>query len=314
MFNFFSNKSKTPAELCFGTDIHCHIVPGIDDGAPDAENAADIIEGMQSFGIRRIIASPHVTQVTFENDNSTIEPALAMLHAELDRRGNNIEVLHSAEYRIDELFHQRLENNELMLLPNNHILIENSFIQEPWNLDNLVFDLQLRGLVPILAHPERYAYYSLQKNRYRTLHDAGLNFQINLLSLAEAYGPAERSMAEYLIKQGLVDFIGTDIHRLSRGENQTLPSLEKRTQRHESSCRAYQKRYGVRLIPPLHRGQYLRRAPLWQNCFSHSLSGRGGSLSVLFRQPYPRPVDCRARAYADMGRRNKRNSVGHHTG
>lgn len=218
MFNFFSKKSKTPAELCFGTDIHCHIVPGVDDGAPDPETAADIIEGMQSFGIRRIIASPHVTQVTFENDESTIEPALALLHAELDRRGNNIGVSHSAEYRIDELFHNRLENNELMLLPNNHILIENSFIQEPWNLDNLIFDLQVKGLVPVLAHPERYAYYYTQKNRYRTLHDAGLNLQINLLSLAGAYGPAERSIAEYLIKQGLVDFIGTDIHRRSHVE------------------------------------------------------------------------------------------------
>ena len=218
MFNFFSKKSKTPAELCFGTDIHCHIVPGVDDGAPDPETAADIIEGMQSFGIRRIIASPHVTQVTFENDESTIEPALALLHAELDRRGNDIGVSHSAEYRIDELFHNRLVTNELMLLPNNHILIENSFIQEPWNLDNLIFDLQVKGLVPVLAHPERYAYYYTQKNRYRTLHDASLNLQINLLSLAGAYGPAERSIAEYLIKQGLVDFIGTDIHRRSHVE------------------------------------------------------------------------------------------------
>ena len=218
MFNFFSKKSKTPAQLCFSTDIHCHVVPGIDDGAPDARTAADIIEGMQSFGIRRIIASPHVTQVTFENDKSTVEPALAKLRAELNKRGNNIELSHSAEYRIDELFHRRLEAGELMLLPNSHILIENSFIQEPWNLDNLVFDLQVRGLVPILAHPERYSYYYSQKKRLNALHDAGLKLQINLLSLAGAYGPAERSMAEHLIKQGLVDFIGTDIHRRSHVE------------------------------------------------------------------------------------------------
>lgn len=130
-------------------------------------------------------------------------------------------------------FTDSLEANELMLLPNSHILIENSFIQEPWNLDNLVFDLQVKGLVPILAHPERYSYYYSQKKRFNALHDAGLKFQINLLSLAGAYGPAERSMAEHLIKQGLVDFIGTDIHRLSHVEKIKY-LLTKDAQRHGS--------------------------------------------------------------------------------
>ena len=86
-----------------------------------------------------------------------------------------------------------------MLLPNNHILIENSFFQEPWNLENLVFSLQVKGLVPILAHPERYSYYYNNKDRYHALHEA-------------AYGKNERTIALYLIKNGLVDFVGTDIH------------------------------------------------------------------------------------------------------
>ena len=215
MFNFLRKQPKTPAELCFKTDIHCHLVPGIDDGSPDASTSADLIEQMQSWGISRIIASPHVTQTTFENDSTTIEPAIAKLHEELDKRGNTIPVSHSAEYRIDELFMRRLEAGDLMLLPNNFILIENSFMQEPWNIDQLVFDLQVRGLRPILAHPERYAYYFNRKERYQELHNAGLMFQINLLSLAEAYGKAERKIAEHLIDKVLVDFIGTDIHKQS---------------------------------------------------------------------------------------------------
>lgn len=109
MFDFLKKKSKDPVELCFTTDIHCHIVPGVDDGSPDAATSADLIERMQSWGIKRIIASPHVTQTTFENDASTIDPAMEKLHAELQRRGNDIEVSHSAEYRIDELFLRRLE-------------------------------------------------------------------------------------------------------------------------------------------------------------------------------------------------------------
>lgn len=212
MFSIFSRKTKEPAELCFHTDIHCHVIPGIDDGARDADTSVRLIEAMRGFGINRIIASPHVTQGTFENDRSTIEPALDTLRDALRSSGIDIDISHSAEYRIDELFMSRLENNDLMLLPNDYILIENSFMLEPWNLDQLVFDLQVKGLKPILAHPERYAYYYTSKDRYQTLHNAGLSLQINLLSLAGAYGKEERNIALYLIKNGLVDFIGTDIH------------------------------------------------------------------------------------------------------
>ena len=85
-------------------------------------------------------------------------------------------------------------------------------MQEPWNLETLIFDLQVKGMQPILAHPERYSYYYNRKDRLKELHKTGLMFQINLLSPAGAYGKAERKAAEYLIKEGLVDFIGTDLH------------------------------------------------------------------------------------------------------
>ncbi len=219
MFDFLKKKSKDPVELCFTTDIHCHIVPGVDDGSPDAATSADLIERMQSWGIKRIIASPHVTQTTFENDASTIDPAMEKLHAELQRRGNDIEVSHSAEYRIDELFSRRLEAGDIWYLPNNHLLIENAFLQEPWNLDQLIFDLQVKGIRPILAHPEHYSYYWHRQDRYKSLHASGLQFQINLLSLAGAYGKTEKKIAEHLIANGLVDFIGTDLHKSSHADS-----------------------------------------------------------------------------------------------
>lgn len=212
LFSLFRSRPKEPVKFCFGTDIHCHIVPGVDDGARDPKTSADLIERMQQWGISRIIASPHVTQETFENNLGTITPAIENLRAELASRGNDIPVSHSAEYRIDGLFQERLEKNELMLLPNKHILIENSFLQEPWNLDQLVFDLQMRGLTPILAHPERYFYYHNNTARYRQLHEAGLALQINVLSLAGYYGNPEQTIARHILKEGLVSFIGTDLH------------------------------------------------------------------------------------------------------
>ena len=98
------------------------------------------------------------------------------------------------------------------MLPDGHLIIENSFVQEPLNLDRLVFELQVDGYRPILAHPERYFYYYENLDRYRALHDAGVEFQINLLSLAGYYGKGERRIAEKLIDMGLVDFVGTDLH------------------------------------------------------------------------------------------------------
>ncbi len=212
MFSFFSKK-REPIQLPFRTDIHCHIIPGVDDGSPDAATSADLIENMQRWGITRIIASPHVTQGTFENTPETLEPAFRELRDELDRRGNNIDISYSGEYRIDDFLKRRLDQGDIKLMPNGFIIIENSFLQEPWNIDRLIFDLQVRGMRPILAHPERYTYYFKKPNRYRKLHDAGLAFQTNVLSLAGAYGKPEQKVAEQLIADGLVDYLGTDLHR-----------------------------------------------------------------------------------------------------
>lgn len=213
MFSIFKSKPKEPVKLCFATDIHCHVLPGIDDGSPDVKTSADLVERMQAWGIERVLASPHVTQGTFENTLGTITPAIEALRGELAARGCGIALGHSAEYRIDALLASRIEADDLMPYPNKFLLIENSFIQEPLNLEQLVFDLQLKGYQPILAHPERYNYYYSKRDRYEHLHDIGLMFQINLLSLAGAYKGPERKIALDLIKRRLVDFAGTDLHR-----------------------------------------------------------------------------------------------------
>ena len=212
MLGFFKKK-ETPASLFFSTDIHCHVIPGIDDGSPDSTTSVELIERMQTWGINRIIASPHVTMGTFENTPATIGPALSDLKNALSANDNNIEISHSAEYRIDENFIKQLEEGNIVSLPNNYLLVENSFIQEPWGIDQILFDLKVKGYIPILAHPERYAYYyGNKRSRYDELHNTGTMFQVNLLSLAGYYGGNERKWAEYLLEKGYVDFVGTDLH------------------------------------------------------------------------------------------------------
>lgn len=211
MFNFFKKKEE-PIKLCFNTDVHCHIIPGIDDGSPDVSTSIELIERMKSWGINRIIATPHITQASFENTPETISSAFKLLQDEIKLRGIDIDLNFSAEYRIDELFIQHLENNIIIPMPNNYILVENSFIQEPWNIDQLLFDLKVKGFNPILAHPERYMYYYSKKERYKTIFDTGTKLQVNLLSIAGYYGKEEKRIAYNLIENGFVNFIGTDIH------------------------------------------------------------------------------------------------------
>ncbi len=218
MFNFFRRKPAETVELFFHTDIHCHLVPGIDDGQKEAVPAAELVAREYGWGIRRIITTPHVTQDTFENTPEIISNAFEKLRAAVESNGTDIELLHSAEYRLDGFFQQQLEAGNLTPMPNRYLLVENSFIQEAWHLDELLFDLKIRGFRPILAHPERYSYYFSKRDRYEQLHNAGTLFQVNLLSLAGHYGKDVKHTAEYLIDNHMVDFLGSDMHNLTHCE------------------------------------------------------------------------------------------------
>lgn len=214
MFNIFGKKNKNSEKLFFKTDIHCHIVPGVDDGSINSFLSVELIERMKSWGLERIIATPHVTQDTFENTPETIRPAMAQLREALAEAGFEVELSNSAEYRIDEFSLEQIEKGAAMPYPKNYLLVENSFVQEPWNLKKILFDLQIAGYRPIWAHPERYTYYydKSKRERYAEIFQAGVPFQVNLLSLAGYYGKDQKKMAEELIEKGYVKFLGTDLH------------------------------------------------------------------------------------------------------
>ena len=234
MFNFFSRK-REPQKLFFKTDIHCHVLPGIDDGSPDVDTSVELIERMQKWGIERILASPHITFGTFENTAEIMDGAMAQLQSRLTELGNPLRLSHSAENRVDDLFMENFAAGKLITLPGNRLLVKNSFIQEPWNLDQLLFDLQVKGFRPIMVHPERYSYYYGHKERYKAIHEAGTAFQINLLSLAGHYGKDEKRIAEYLIEQGMVDYIGSDLHRDSHADSIDRYLASKDYERHRAA-------------------------------------------------------------------------------
>lgn len=218
LFSFLSKKSE-PARLPFKTDIHCHIVPGVDDGSPDVETSVELVKRMGEWGIERIIATPHITEATFENTPEILDPALDELLDGLRAKGVNIPVSRASENRIDDFFREQFAAGQITPYPNNYILVENSFIQEPWDLDQFLFDLKIKGYHPILAHPERFHYYfDEHPERYDAIHRAGTYFQINVLSLAGAYSKQEKRAAEKLIEKGYVDFLGTDLHNFRHAD------------------------------------------------------------------------------------------------
>lgn len=236
MFSLFKKSAKENAVLPVTTDIHCHIIPGVDDGSPDLETSVELIDRMRGIGLQRIFASPHVTDSVFENTEETLAGPLAELNAALQAK-DGFSIERHAEYRLDDFFVEQLKKGAIKALPGNYILVENSWLQEPWNLEQVCYDIKLKGFTPILAHPERYAYYQHKRERYRDLHASGLLFQINLLSLADHYGGEERDTAEWLIENGLVDFLGSDIHR-----HRHLDSIEnylttKRAKKHFDALR-----------------------------------------------------------------------------
>jgi protein-tyrosine phosphatase len=216
MFNLFRKKAdyNESGKLPFQVEVHCHVLPGIDDGSKTVESSVEIVGKLQSMGIRKIIATPHITNETFPNTKETIEAACNLLKPALIREGIDVELVYSAEYRLDELFDKIHAEKALIPFPKSCVLIENSFIQPYWALEKLIFDMQTEQLNPIIAHIERYAYYYDDKKKVEAYKQQGCLFQVNLLSFTGYYGLSTRDFALWLLSEGMIDFMGTDVHNM----------------------------------------------------------------------------------------------------
>lgn len=194
-------------------DIHSHLLPGIDDGAKNLEDSLNLIERMVSFGINNFITTPHILGDLYPNTPEIIQEKLTSLQDKLTEKGfKNISIKAAAEYMMDEQFAVLLEKGNLLTLKDNLILVEMSYFSPPRNIFELLFEIQMKGFKPILAHPERYFSYHNDFNSYYKLKNAGCLFQLNLLSLTPQYGKTVQKTAKILLEKDLYDFVGTDTH------------------------------------------------------------------------------------------------------
>ncbi|KAA8486778.1 tyrosine-protein phosphatase YwqE [Arcticibacter tournemirensis] len=212
MFSFFSRKPVTKTLEWMGVDMHSHLVPGIDDGSPDAATSAGYIKSLHELGLEKFICTPHVFMEIYPNSPDSINPALQALRNELKQRKIQVEVSAAAEYMLDPDFDALMKEGNLLCLSGNLVLVEMSYQVETRNIEKYIFDLNIKGYQPVLAHPERYIYYHKNYQQYQKLHERGCLFQLNILSLSGYYGKAVRQIAVNLLNDGLIDLCGTDLH------------------------------------------------------------------------------------------------------
>lgn len=215
MFSLFNRKKPTEAGFYFpfSTDIHSHILPGIDDGSPDIATSIELIKGLVSLGIQRSVATPHIISDLYRNTPTTIAAALQQLQTALQQHQINFEVSAAAEYMMDEGFFKMLEmGTPFLCIKDKTILTEFSYNVRPDNPREISFKILTNGYTPILAHPERYAYFHSNYQSYHLLQDLGFLLQVNLLSLTGYYGPAVTKAARYIIRNRMASFTATDLH------------------------------------------------------------------------------------------------------
>ena len=193
-------------------DIHSHLLPGIDDGSKSVEETASLMTQMNGLGINHFITTPHIFTNVWDNTEAGITEKLQVTKAELNRKNYFASFNAGAEYMIDSFFMKRLETEKLLTLKDNYLLVEMSYLNPPMQLFDILFEVQLAGYKPILAHPERYLFYTNKLKEYERLKKSGCLFQLNLLSTVNYYGTGIAKTADYLLQNGMIDFVGTDIH------------------------------------------------------------------------------------------------------
>ena len=213
MFSLFKSKPKLKELIPnYYVDIHSHILPGIDDGAKNNEDSLLILNEMKRLGFKKAITTPHTIKNVWDNSKLDIENTYKKLIQDLPQETEDLKLHVASEYFMDINFLEQFKAESLLTLKNNYVLVEMSYLNPPMQLFEILFELQLKGYQPVLAHPERYTFYHNNFSIYDQLKKAGCLFQMNLLSSVGYYGKDVSIAADKLLGKDLIDFVGSDIH------------------------------------------------------------------------------------------------------
>ena len=211
MFLDFFKSRLRPGFFDGAYDMHSHILPGVDDGIQDVGRATRALLLLNRIGYKKVKLTPHFMKDYPEDTRANIE---ARFQAFLTEVGDEtpVELSLGGEYMLDSCFLDRCEEGFLTLDKNNTlVLCETSYMSADPQAPNMLYQAMLKGYQPVIAHPERYNYASMAT--YRRWKEKDYLLQLNLLSLAGAYGETAKSKAKALLKEGTYDYVGSDLHR-----------------------------------------------------------------------------------------------------
>lgn len=222
MFGLFSKKKDAEVAVDYSaikTDMHSHLLPGIDDGSQDLRTSLEMIEGLKNLGYSKIITTPHVFWDMYKNTPEIIQERLGIVQEALRENNIDIELKVAAEYFLDEHTAELVRRKEpLLTIKDNIVLVEFSVMHMSINMKETIFDLMMAGYQPVLAHPERYTYLNNNREIFDDLRANGCYFQLNLLSISGGYGRVVSEMAKYFLKNDFYDLVGTDMHHIGHLE------------------------------------------------------------------------------------------------
>lgn len=213
MFSFIKSKPTLKDLIPEGyIDIHSHVLFGIDDGAQLPNDSQYLMQSMLDLGFSKCITTPHTIHSVWDNSSKIIADRCGEVREMLPVPSAQLELRAASEYMMDHSFLERLQTEPLLTLKDNYVLVEMSYINPPIQLYDILFELRLAGYIPVLAHPERYLFYHNDLSQYDKLKKAGCLFQLNLLATVGYYGEGITKIAENLLKKGMYDFTGSDMH------------------------------------------------------------------------------------------------------
>jgi tyrosine-protein phosphatase YwqE len=211
MFELFTKKEPNILKY-LNADVHTHLLPGVDDGVRDFETALSCINEMKRNGINKIYITPHFQTHRFKNDEDDIKYRFDELQKQLGEYVSDIELQLAGEYLIDSGFEERLKTKNLLAINDKYLLVEFSFNQSMLGMEELFFDIQMKGYEVILAYPERYHYLNQDSKLLNNLKEQGVYFQSNIMSFGGFYGSESMKRAYQYVDKGWINFLGTDIH------------------------------------------------------------------------------------------------------
>ena len=214
IFSFFNKKKESERGPVLKVDLHSHLIPGIDDGSQSMEESLSLLKGMEALGYEKVITTPHIMLDAYRNTPEIILNGLKTLREAAIKEGITLKIEAAAEYYLDDGFEDLLRKGDILTIYENYLLFETSYFAKPLQLEEMIFSITSAGYIPLMAHPERYRYVKDPLKEYGRFKELGVMFQVNLNSFGGHYGKDAKQKANFLRKEGMIDFLGSDVHRI----------------------------------------------------------------------------------------------------